>query len=48
MSWLLAQEGVPSVISGATRPDQVRANVDAAGWTLTDADLAAIDGFTAG
>lgn len=45
MSWLLAQEGVPSVISGATRPDQVRANVDAAGWALTPDDLAAIDGF---
>ena len=45
MSWLLAQEGVPSVISGATRPDQVRANVAAAGWALTPDDLAAIDGF---
>ena len=41
--WLLAQPRVVSVIAGATRPDQVRANAAAAGWVLTadEADAAA-------
>ncbi|HLV80372.1 MAG TPA: aldo/keto reductase [Chthonomonadaceae bacterium] len=43
ISWLLAQPVVASVIAGATRPDQVQANVASAGWRLTDADLAEID-----
>ena len=43
MSWLLAKPAVASVIAGATKPDQVRANADAATWKLTDADLAEID-----
>jgi aryl-alcohol dehydrogenase-like predicted oxidoreductase len=42
IAWLTAQEGVASVIAGATRPEQVRANAAAAGWTLTDEDLAAL------
>jgi aryl-alcohol dehydrogenase-like predicted oxidoreductase len=45
-SWLLAQEPVASVIAGATRPDQVRANAAAASWTLTDEDLAEVDAIT--
>ncbi len=45
MSWLLSREGVPSVISGATRPDQVESNVAAASWTLSADDLAAINAF---
>jgi aryl-alcohol dehydrogenase-like predicted oxidoreductase len=36
---LAAQPGVVSVISGATTPEQVRANVGAAGWTPTPDDL---------
>jgi aryl-alcohol dehydrogenase-like predicted oxidoreductase len=47
VSWLLAQRGVVSVIAGATSPRQVRANSAAAGWKLTEADLAAIDGIVA-
>ncbi len=43
MGWLLAKPGVPSVISGATRPEQVQANVDAAGWALSDEQVAEID-----
>jgi aryl-alcohol dehydrogenase-like predicted oxidoreductase len=46
-SWLLAQEPVASVIAGATKPEQVRANVAAAGWRLTPDDLAAVDRITA-
>lgn len=37
-AWLLSHRSVPSVIAGATRPEQVDANVAAAGWTLTDKD----------
>ena len=35
MSWLVTNEQVASVIAGATKPDQVRANVAAAGWAMT-------------
>jgi aryl-alcohol dehydrogenase-like predicted oxidoreductase len=42
-SWLLAHRAVASVIAGATSPQQVHANVAAAGWTLTEAELAEID-----
>jgi len=34
VAWLAAQDGVASVIAGATTPDQVRANAAAAAWTL--------------
>src|SRR5206468_530902 len=43
MSWLAHRPVVASVIAGATTPDQVRANVQAARWRLTDPDLAEID-----
>ena len=42
-AYLLAHEPVASVIAGATKPEQVRANVAAAGWQLSDADLAEVD-----
>ena len=42
-SWLLSHPPVASVIAGATSPEQVKANVKAAGWRLTPADLAEID-----
>jgi aryl-alcohol dehydrogenase-like predicted oxidoreductase len=42
-AWLLAHKPVASVIAGASRPEQVRANAKAASWTLTSDDLAAID-----
>jgi aryl-alcohol dehydrogenase-like predicted oxidoreductase len=40
---LAAQPAVGSVIAGATRPDQVKANVAAGRWTPTADDLAALD-----
>ena len=46
-SWLLSRPGVASMIAGATRPDQVEANVRAAGWKLTAAELAEVDRITA-
>ena len=42
--WLLARPQVASVIAGATRPEQVAANAEAASsWVPTAEDLAAID-----
>ena len=37
---LLARDPVTSVIAGATKPEQVRANAAAAGWQPTEDDLA--------
>jgi aryl-alcohol dehydrogenase-like predicted oxidoreductase len=45
-SWLAAHEVVASVIAGATRPEQVLANVEATAWKLTAADLVEIDRLT--
>ncbi len=42
VAWLAAQEGVASVICGATSPSQVATNAAAAAWTLTADDLAAL------
>jgi aryl-alcohol dehydrogenase-like predicted oxidoreductase len=46
MSWLASRPYVPSIIAGATRPQQVEQNVAAVGWTLTPADLVEIDRIT--
>ena len=43
ISWLLAHPVVASVIAGASSAQQVRANVNAANWSLTAADLDEID-----
>ena len=45
-SWLAAQPLVSSVIAGATRVDQIEANVKAIGWKLDADDLAEIDRIT--
>jgi aryl-alcohol dehydrogenase-like predicted oxidoreductase len=45
-SWLAARPTVASVIAGATRPEQVEANVRAVEWNLTPEDLAEIDRLT--
>jgi aryl-alcohol dehydrogenase-like predicted oxidoreductase len=42
VAWLAAQDGVVSVITGATTPEQVRVNATAADWTLSGADLSAV------
>ena len=46
MSWLLHEPAVASVIAGATKPEQVRANAEAVTWKLSDADLKEIDEIT--
>jgi aryl-alcohol dehydrogenase-like predicted oxidoreductase len=45
-SWLLAKPVVSSVIAGATKPEQIDANVKATGWKLSSDDLAEIDRLT--
>lgn len=47
ISWLASKRPVASVIAGATSADQVKQNVAAAGWRLTDPDLAEIDRIAA-
>jgi aryl-alcohol dehydrogenase-like predicted oxidoreductase len=46
-SWLAAQPLVACVIAGATRPEQLEANVKAADWALTADELAEVDRMTA-
>lgn len=42
MSWLASMPHVASVIAGATRPEQVQANVSAAGWRLSAEEMAEV------
>ncbi len=44
-AWLAAQPAMTSVIAGATKPEQVSANVAAVAWKLSDDDLAELDGI---
>ena len=46
-SWLAAQPVISSIIAGATKPEQLEANIKATGWKLTAEELAEIDGITA-
>jgi len=46
-SWLAARPTVGSVIAGATKPEQIEANVKATGWVLTAEDMAEVDKITA-
>lgn len=48
ISWLAGQEVIASVIAGATRPEQVTANVAAAGWTLQPEDRRELDALVTG
>jgi aryl-alcohol dehydrogenase-like predicted oxidoreductase len=42
-AWLLARPSVASVIAGATKPEQIAANVAAGAWTLPPDLLARVD-----
>jgi aryl-alcohol dehydrogenase-like predicted oxidoreductase len=46
MSWLASQPFIPSIIAGATKPEQVEQNVAAINWTLSSEELAEIDRIT--
>ena len=41
-AWLAAQPAMGSIIAGATKVEQVRANAAAADWKLTDAEVAEV------
>jgi aryl-alcohol dehydrogenase-like predicted oxidoreductase len=45
-SWLAARPTVGSIIAGATKPEQIEANVKATGWTLSADEMAEIDKIT--
>jgi aryl-alcohol dehydrogenase-like predicted oxidoreductase len=45
-AWLLAHPWLPSVIAGATRPEQIEQNAKAASWKLTPAEVADVSGIT--
>ena len=47
ISWLAAQPCVSSIIAGATKPEQLEANIRAEGWALTPVELQEIDRITA-
>ena len=46
--WLLAHDEVPSVIAGATKPEQVRSNAAAARRPLSPEEVSAVNGALAG
>jgi aryl-alcohol dehydrogenase-like predicted oxidoreductase len=46
MSWLVSNPLVATVIAGATKPEQVAANVAAAAWVLTPEERAEVDAIT--
>jgi aryl-alcohol dehydrogenase-like predicted oxidoreductase len=43
LSWLAGYSGIPTVIAGATSPDQVAANAAACSWTLDPDERSAIE-----
>jgi aryl-alcohol dehydrogenase-like predicted oxidoreductase len=45
-SWLAARPLIASVIAGATRPEQIEANVKAVGWKLSAEELTEVDRLT--
>jgi aryl-alcohol dehydrogenase-like predicted oxidoreductase len=46
LSWLAARPQVVSIITGATRPEQIGANVRAVGWKLSAEEMAEVDRIT--
>ena len=46
IAWLVSHPWVSTVIAGVTRPEQVAANVAAASWRLSAAEMAEIDRIT--
>jgi len=45
-SWLLSRPVLSSVIAGATKPEQIEANVNAAGWKLSAEEIAEVDAIS--
>lgn len=44
-SWLLSRKQIPSVIAGATTPEQVSANAATVGWKLSEEEMKEIQGL---
>ena len=47
-AWLLSHSVIASVIAGATKPEQVKANVAAAEWRMSEVDCAAVEAILKG
>jgi len=47
IQWLTSRPGVSSPLVGARTVKELEENVESAGWTISDADIAAIDRITA-
>jgi aryl-alcohol dehydrogenase-like predicted oxidoreductase len=47
MSWLAAKPLVASIITGATKPEQVEVNARSVGWKLTEEEMSEVDRLTA-
>jgi aryl-alcohol dehydrogenase-like predicted oxidoreductase len=47
IAWVLRRPELTSAIVGARRPEQIEETVAAGDWTLTDADIKAIDALLA-
>lgn len=48
IAWLLSTDVISSVIAGVSNPDQLAANVAAAGWQLEEDDVRAVDAIVGG
>jgi aryl-alcohol dehydrogenase-like predicted oxidoreductase len=46
IGWLASHAYVPSVIAGATKPEQIEQNVAAGAWRLTAEEMAEVDALT--
>ena len=46
MGWLLSHPEVPSVISGATKPEHVLSNIEAASWQLNKDEMDEVNAIT--
>jgi aryl-alcohol dehydrogenase-like predicted oxidoreductase len=47
MSWMAAQPVIASIISGASRPEQMASNAAAIRWALSDKNLEEIEAILA-
>ena len=46
-SWMAARPTTASIIAGATKPEQIDANVDAIGWKMTPEQVSEVDNLSA-
>ncbi len=46
-SWMAARPTTASIIAGATKPEQIDANVDAIGWKMTPEQISQVDNLSA-